>query len=113
QIWRKYRYSICFKQGGEDSFSQRMFSLVGLGSDINRRMLNINHSKMLAYAGLLASPGRSPEVICSLVSHCFDLQDVTLHGWQYRKVMIPEYQQNRLGGTNKGLKTGDSKLSVL
>ncbi|KAA1336618.1 type VI secretion system baseplate subunit TssG, partial [Escherichia coli] len=73
QIWRKYRYYICFKKGGEDYFSQRMFSLVGLGSDVNRRLLNINHSKMLAYAGLLASPGRSPEVICSLVSHCFDL----------------------------------------
>ncbi|MDC9582140.1 type VI secretion system baseplate subunit TssG [Xenorhabdus sp. PR6a] len=113
QIWRKYRYYICFKKGGEDYFSQRMFSLVGLGSDVNRRLLNINHSKMLAYAGLLASPGRSPEVICSLVSHCFDLQDVTLHGWQFRKMIIPVDQQNRLGGKNRGQTTGDPELSVL
>ncbi|WP_323839540.1 type VI secretion system baseplate subunit TssG [Photorhabdus africana] len=97
QIWRKYRYYICFDKDGQDDFSQRMFSLVGLGSRVNRTHLKINHSKMLAYAGLLANPGRSPEVICSLVSHCFDLPDVTVHGWQLRKVAIPSSQQNRLG----------------
>ena len=39
--------------GGHDAFSRHMFSLVGLGSEANRGMMNINHSKMLAYAGLL------------------------------------------------------------
>lgn len=97
QIWRKYRYYICFKHSGSDGFSQRMFSLVGLGSDVIRRNLQINHSKMLAYAGLLASPGRSPAVICSLVSHCFNLADVTLLSWQLRKIAIAPEQQNRLG----------------
>ncbi|MCC8457782.1 type VI secretion protein [Photorhabdus luminescens] len=101
QIWRKYRYYICFDKNGQDGFSQRMFALVGLGSDVNRSHLNINHSKMLAYAGLLASPGRSPAVICSLVSHCFDLPDVTVRGLQIRKVAIEPSQQNRLGGTLK------------
>ncbi|WP_445373779.1 type VI secretion system baseplate subunit TssG [Photorhabdus tasmaniensis] len=101
QIWRKYRYYICFDKNGMDDFSQRMFALVGLGSDVNRDHLNINHSKMLAYAGLLASPGRSPEVICSLVSHCFDLPDVTVHSWQIRKISIAPSQQNRLGGKLK------------
>lgn len=95
-IWRKYRYYICFNQGTDD-FSQRMFALVGLGSRDIRKKLQINHGKMLAYAGLLASPGRAPEVICSLVSHCFNLADVTLHSWQLRKVIIPLSQQNRLG----------------
>ncbi|CNC99919.1 MULTISPECIES: type VI secretion system baseplate subunit TssG [Yersinia pseudotuberculosis complex] len=97
QIWRKYRYYICFDNGGDDAFSQRMFSLVGLGSEVVRNKLQINHSKMLAYAGLLASPGRAPEVICSLVSHCFNLPDITLHSWQLRKVDIAPSQQNRLG----------------
>ncbi|AKH63630.1 MULTISPECIES: type VI secretion system baseplate subunit TssG [Photorhabdus] len=101
QIWRKYRYYICFDKNGMDDFSQRMFALVGLGSDVNRAHLNINHSKMLAYAGLLASPGRSPEVIRSLISHCFDLPDVTVHGWEIRKIAIGPSQQNRLGGKLK------------
>lgn len=96
-IWRKYRYYVCFRNGGTDEFSQRMYSLVGLGSQSIRARMAINHSKMLAYAGALANPGRSPEVICSLVSHCFDLSEVTLHGWQLRKMAIEPAQQNRLG----------------
>lgn len=97
RIWRKYRYYICFEEGGHDAFSRYMFSLVGLGNEINRGMVNINHSKMLAYAGLLASPSRSPDVICSLISHCFDLEKVDLIGWEARKVAIAPSQQNRLG----------------
>ncbi|EAA7842705.1 type VI secretion system baseplate subunit TssG [Salmonella enterica] len=96
-IWRKYRYHICFRNGGSDAFSQRMYALVGLGSQRVRDKLAINHSKMLAYAGVMATPGRSPEVICSLVSHCFDLPDITLENWQLRKVDISPRDQNRLG----------------
>ncbi|MBW7982473.1 type VI secretion system baseplate subunit TssG [Enterobacillus tribolii] len=101
RIWRKYRYYICFENEGQDAFSQRMFSLVGLGSADVREQLQINHSKMLAYAGLLASPGRSPDVICGLIAHCFELDDVTLHGWQLRHVNITPEQQNRLGGVRR------------
>lgn len=97
RIWRKYRYYICFENGGVDSFSRYMFSLVGLGSEVNRERVHINHSKMLAYAGLLASPSRSPDVISSLVAHCFDLDHVEVIGWETRRVTIPETQQNRLG----------------
>ncbi|HAX9824270.1 TPA: type VI secretion system baseplate subunit TssK [Escherichia coli] len=81
-IWRKYRYHISFRNGGVDAFSQRMYSLVGLGHRQLRDKLAINHSKMLAYSGILANPGRSPEIICGLVSHCFDLSEVTLQNWQ-------------------------------
>lgn len=97
-IWRKYRWYVCFNNGGTDEFTQRMYALVGLGSQTQRDRLTINHSKMLAYAGVLAGPGRSPEIICDLVSHCFDLEDVTLRRWQLRQVEILPSQQNRLGG---------------
>lgn len=53
--WRKYRYYICFRNGGTDTFSQRMYALVGLGNQSVRDRLAINHSKMLAYAGILAT----------------------------------------------------------
>lgn len=96
-VWRKYRYYICYDSDGKDPFSAKVFSLVGLGNDAVRRSLPVNHSKMLAYVGLLASPGRSPEVICSLISHCFDLPEVSLQTWQWRKVPITPDQQNRLG----------------
>lgn len=97
QIWRKYRYYINYRNGGVDRFSERMFSLVGLGHKSIRNKLSVNHSKMLAYAGILSSPARSPEVICNLISHCFDLKNVVLKGWRFRYVPIDEDEQNRLG----------------
>ena len=75
--WRKYRYHVRYRPGGVDRFSQCMFALIGLGSEVLRDSVAINHSKMLAYAGLLAAPGRSPQVVEGLISHCFDLDDVT------------------------------------
>ncbi len=95
--WRKYRYYICFRNGGTDRFSQRMYSLVGLGNQSVRDKLCINHSKMLAYAGVLATPGRSPDVVSNLVSHCFALPDVTVENWQLRRVVIEEAERNSLG----------------
>lgn len=97
RIWRKYRYYISFEPDGRDPFSRYMFTLLGLGSESNRSRIRINHNKMLAYAGLLASPGRSPDVVCSLISHCFDLDNVNLSGWESRRVPIADDQQNRLG----------------
>ena len=106
-IWRKYRYHVSFRNGGVDAFSQRMYSLVGLGHRQLRDKLAINHSKMLAYSGILANPGRSPEIICGLVSHCFDLSNVTLQNWQRRKVDIEPDQQNSLGCYS--LKNGEKR----
>ncbi|VTR16337.1 Uncharacterized protein conserved in bacteria [Serratia fonticola] len=37
QIWRKYRYYICFDEGGNDDVSQRMFALVGLSNEAIRK----------------------------------------------------------------------------
>ncbi|WP_424407479.1 type VI secretion system baseplate subunit TssG [Pasteurella sp. PK-2025] len=102
-IWRKYRYYINFKNDGNDKFSQRMFSLVGLEHKKQRSRLNIHHSKMLAYAGMLASPARSAEIVENLVSHCFDLPDVRLKEWCFRYVNIFENEQNRLGTVSKEL----------
>lgn len=83
QIWREYRYYINYRTNGTDEFSNRMFALVGLGHKSTRNKLSVNHSKMLAYAGILSSPARSPEIICNLVSHCFDLEHVNLKGWRF------------------------------
>lgn len=100
KIWRKYRYFICYKQNGQDEFSQRMFALVGLGKTDIRLSLQVNQSKMLSYAGILASSGRSPHLIASLIAHCFDLTDVKVEPWQFRSVEIPESQQNSIGRAN-------------
>ena len=97
RIWRKYRYHVRFQDNGVDGFSRCMFALVGLGNEDDCKRLPVNRAKMLSYAGLLASPSRSPEVVAGLVAHCFDLADVEVSAWQWRKVPIHSDQQNRLG----------------
>lgn len=103
RVWRKYRYHVRFQDNGEDGFSRQMFALVGLGNDAVRESLPVNRAKMLSYAGMLASPSRSPEVVAGLVTHCFDLESVEVEVWQARKVAICEEQQNRLSLTNMRL----------
>jgi len=97
QIWRKYRYEITFKPGGRDATSGRIFALIGLGHPQTREQLGINAEAMLAYAGLLASPGRSPEVIARLVGHFFSLPDVTVQSCMPHVMTLSDEQQNRLG----------------
>ncbi|AKJ41623.1 type VI secretion system baseplate subunit TssG [Pragia fontium] len=100
KVWRKYRYYICYSHSGQDEFSQRMFALVGLGKVSIRQSLQVNQSKMLSYAGILASAGRSPHLMASLIAHCFDLSNVNIESWQFRRVPIPQQQQNRIGQAN-------------
>lgn len=97
RIWRKYRYHVRFQDDGEDGFSRLIFSLLGVGNQALCNALPVNRAKMLSYAGLLASPARSAEVVATLVAHCFDLKDVEVIAWQRRKVQVPPDQQNRLG----------------
>jgi type VI secretion system protein ImpH len=88
-----------------------MYALVGLGNKSVRDKLAINHSKMLAYAGILATPGRSPDVVCNLVSHCFDLPDVVIDNWQLRKVPVDLSQQNRLVCVIRGCPSATNLLT--
>ncbi|PHI31683.1 type VI secretion system baseplate subunit TssG [Budvicia aquatica] len=103
RIWRKYRYYISFKDRGNDPFSQRMFALVGLEKAAIRGTLNVNHTKMLAYAGMLSGTSRSQEVLSGIIAHCFDLSDVNINPLQPRIVPIPEDQQTNLGISNSQL----------
>lgn len=97
RIWRKYRYHVRFQAGGGDGFSRLILALVGVADPERGEQLPVHSSKMLAYAGLLASPCRSPEVVARLVAHCFDLVEVEVIPWQLRKVAIAAEQRNQLG----------------
>ncbi|WP_392565264.1 type VI secretion system baseplate subunit TssG [Utexia brackfieldae] len=100
KIWRKYRYFICFQPAGRDQFSAKMYALVGLESRMMRDALLIDRNKMLTYAGILANSGRSPQLIATLISHCFSLSQVEIRSWQFRWVNIPDPQRNRIGVQN-------------
>ncbi|WP_447529919.1 MULTISPECIES: type VI secretion system baseplate subunit TssG [unclassified Vreelandella] len=95
--WRKYRHYVRYQDNAEDGFSASVFALVGLADANLRGETPINWSKMLAYAGLLAGRSRSPEVVCGIVSHCFDLEQVEIEQWVKRWVEIPLDQRSRTG----------------
>ncbi|MFY0989258.1 type VI secretion system baseplate subunit TssG [Halomonas sp. C05BenzN] len=97
RAWRKYRHHVRYQDGASDGFSAAIFALVGLADADLRGETPINWSKMLAYTGLLAGRSRSPEVVCGIVGHCFDLDDVHLEEWVHRWVDIPEDQRSRSG----------------
>ncbi|WP_252109549.1 MULTISPECIES: type VI secretion system baseplate subunit TssG [unclassified Halomonas] len=95
--WRKYRHYVRYQDNARDGFSAAVFALVGLADEELRGETSINWSKMLAYAGLLAGRSRSPEVVCGIVSHCFDLVRVEIEQWVKRWVEIPLDQRSRVG----------------
>ena len=95
--WRKYRHYVRYQDGASDGFSAAVFALVGLADEELRGETPIPWGKMLAYAGLLAGRSRSPEVVCSVVGHCFDLDDVSVEQWVHRWVDIPDDQRSRAG----------------
>ncbi|MFC3284146.1 type VI secretion system baseplate subunit TssG [Litchfieldella rifensis] len=97
RAWRKHRHYVRYQDGASDGFSAAIFALVGLADSELRGETPINWSKMLAYAGLLAGRSRSPEVVCGIVGHCFDLDEVHIEQWVQRWVTIPEDQRSRAG----------------
>lgn len=95
--WRKYRHYVRYQDDAKDGFSAAIFALVGLADSDLRVETPINWSKMLAYAGLLAGRSRSPDVVCGIVGHCFDLASVEIDEWVMRWVEIPADQRSRTG----------------
>jgi type VI secretion system protein ImpH len=101
--WRKYRYYIRFKPNADDGFSAFCFSLIGLNDKNLRGDTPVPWSRLLTYTGLLASRGRSPSMVSSILSHCFDIDKVVIREWVHRFVDIPVSQQSRLGMKNFSL----------
>lgn len=101
--WRKYRYHVRYRPGANDGFSDTVFALMGLGDRQRRQALAVSESRLLAYAGVLAGPSRSAEVVAKIVGHCFDLAEVAIRQWVLRNVDITPAQQTSLGQANASL----------
>jgi type VI secretion system protein ImpH len=101
--WRKYRYYLRFQPDATDAFSQQMFSLVGLADRSLRQKTQINWCKMLSYAGTLAARSRSPQVVAGIVAHYFELKNVEIEQWVFRRIDIPDFQTVKVGQQNCAL----------
>jgi type VI secretion system protein ImpH len=59
RAWEKYRFPIAYERGGDDTFSQHLYSLIGMGTGGLQRRLGISDEILLYYSGLLAQRPRS------------------------------------------------------
>lgn len=97
RVWRKYRYHVRFQDDARDRFSRYVFSLIGLNDEQLRGQAQIPWSRLLTYAGLVASRSRSPTVVAGIIAHCFDLEQVEVSEFQPSLIDIPAEQRTRLG----------------
>ena len=100
RAWRKYRYYIRFRADAEDRFSQYLYSFIGLNDRDLRGETAIPWSRLLTYAGMIATRGRAPSMISGIVAHSFDLDNAAVKEWVRRYVQIPRQQRNALGRVN-------------
>ena len=97
QGWRKYRYYVRFQQQANDRFSRYVFALIGLNDQQLRGATPIPWSRLLSYAGVIASRSRAPATVAGIVAHCFDLHRVSIREFEVRKVTIAPAQRHVIG----------------
>jgi type VI secretion system protein ImpH len=73
RAWEKYRFAIAYERGGEDTFSQQLYCLIGLGTPGLRGRLHIDDQILLYYAGLIAQRPRSAVALEGILEDYFDL----------------------------------------
>lgn len=100
RIWRKYRYYIRFQPGASDGFSQYIFALLGLNDKQLRGDTALPWSRLLSFAGVIASRSRAPGTVAGIIAHCFDLKQVHIREFETRSVPTAIQQQVTLGRNN-------------
>lgn len=100
RIWRKYRYYIRFQAGANDQFSQYVFALIGLNNQQLRGATALPWSRLLSFAGVIASRSRAPGTVAGIIAHCFDLSSVQIREFETRVVGTAAKQIVSLGLAN-------------
>ncbi|MBF8739616.1 type VI secretion system baseplate subunit TssG [Pseudomonas guariconensis] len=98
--WRKYRYYIRFQAQANDHFSRYIFSLIGLNDEQLRGDTALPWSRLLSFAGVIASRSRAPGTVAGIIAHCFDLSAVRVREFETRSVPTDPRQRVRLGCRN-------------
>lgn len=123
RIWRKYRYYIRFQTQASDHFSAYIYALIGLGNEQLRVDTALPWSRLLSFAGVIASRSRAPGTVAGIIAHCFDLRQVQIREFEKRSVSFDIRQRVSLGLTNGQLgsafivgdrsRTRSSKFAIL
>lgn len=103
RCWLKYRYYIQYKLEGGDEFSQRVFSLIGMGTEGLKEKLHIPPVRLLRYAGLIVQQSRSAVALESLLSDYFGGLSIRIEQCVGRWLIIDEGDRVTLGKDNNRL----------
>ncbi len=103
RCWLKYRYYIQFISEGKDENSQRIFDLIGIGTQGIIENFKIRPVRLIRYVGLLSQKSRSASALESVLSDYFDGISVRIYQYIGRWVSIGEEDRIVLGSQNKQL----------
>lgn len=102
-IWKKYRYYAFYKAGALDSFSAKLFSLIGLGPEALRKSNNLNWKRLLPYLGMISLRAHSGVLVEAVLRYYFKHKDIFVEQCVERRVKIADDQLNRLGQANSAM----------
>lgn len=102
--WKKYRYYLQFKPGAGDSFSQRMLSLMGLGTPALQESVGVDPARLIAYPGIIGHRTRCATGLQGLLSDYFGGIGVKIIEFMPRWVPIPEQYRPCLGNGRNGVR---------
>jgi type VI secretion system protein ImpH len=103
RCWLKYRYYLQYQSDGEDDFSRRVFSLIGMGTSGIVENLNIPSVRLLRYVGLFMQQSRSASGLESILSDYFDGIPVHIEQCIGRWIKINNDDISVLGKSNSQL----------
>jgi len=73
RAWLKYRFTATYDQGGQDSVTEHLRDLVGLGLPKLRERLPVADEALLFYAGILAPQPRSAVALQQMLEDYFEI----------------------------------------
>jgi type VI secretion system protein ImpH len=99
RAWEKYRYHLQYSQDGDDKFSRRILSLVGLGTDGMLEALAVPAPHLIRAAGLLRERGRTAAGLEGVLRDHFEGTGLTVESFVAHDAAIPADQLARLGSS--------------
>lgn len=103
RCWLKYRYHIQFISEGKDEYSQRIFDLIGIGTQGTIENLKIRPVRLIRYIGLLSQKNKSALALESILSDYFDGIPVRIYQYVGRWIIIGNEDRISLGSQNSQL----------
>ena len=102
RAWEKYRFPISYERTGQDSFTEYLFDLIGMGTPGLRGRMVIPDQALLFYAGLIAQQPHSAVAVESILRDYFGVPVAMQQFYGQWLALDPEHR-SRIGTANSTL----------